>query len=92
MRGAAELFRRFAQRSAWKEMFVTKRCLLVNEDEIKAPVQTYVLEAVVKEKQIAAKFRDGMATAADAVLVDHDRDATEIFRQHEWLVAGSFGI
>jgi len=49
------------------------------------------LEAVVEDEGVGAKFGDGEFPAVDAVFVDDDGDAGEVFGEHEGLVAGVFG-
>ena len=38
------------------------------------------------------EFLDGETPAFHPVFIDYHRDPMEVFREHEWLVAGKLGV
>ena len=51
-----------------------------------------ILHAIVEQQEIRSQMVDRKSAALHAVAVDQHRDAIEIARKHERLVAGVFGI
>ena len=55
-------------------------------------MQAEVLESIIEDQQVAAELGDGMASALNAVFVNHDGNAAKVLSQHEGLVTGILGI
>lgn len=92
MGGASQVCGGFAQGAAREQIFVAEGGLAVDQDKIKAPVKSQILETIVKDEKVAPDLRDGMAPAGDTVLVDNNRDPAKILCQHEGLVPRILGI
>ena len=64
----------------------------VDEDDIDTVTEALVLQAVIEEQDVAVEVEQCMESAFDAVLVDEDADAGQIFGQHVRFVAGAAGV
>jgi hypothetical protein len=82
----------FAQRAAWKKIFVSKGGFPVDQDNVQPPMQSQILQAVVQNQEIAAESTDRMARAGDAILVNDDGYPPEVLGKHEGLVSRRFRI
>lgn len=75
-----------------EQMAVAEGVGFINEKQIETAFKTEVLEAVVEDEGIGAKFFDSVAAGLDAVLVNENYDSWEVFSKHKGLIASEFGV
>jgi len=90
--GAAEVADRLAEDAAGQKAVVAEGVGFVHQEEIELAAEREVLEAVVEEENVGAKFLDGVLAGLDSVFVHQHNDAGEIAGEHEGLVPGFGGI
>ena len=89
---ALKVARRLAQRSARQHRTGAKGRARIDQHHIQAMREIEILHAIVEQQEIRSQMVDRKSAALHAVAVDQHRDAIEIARKHERLVAGVFGI